>query len=135
MAKVKDLLGQRPEMQINKFNLDSIDPQRIWSNYDAEADSVVIYITGAPRPAVSVYVDDNIYLMVDPQSRNVVGFHVEAWERKFVPAHADIQAIWPEIKRSLSSEIRWSHLLRMLALWTIFTVKAGNRNMSVPELA
>jgi hypothetical protein len=135
MAKVKDVLGQRPEMQINKFKLDSIDPQRIWSNYDSEADSVVIYLTGAPQPAVSVYVDDNIYLMVDPQSRNVVGFHVEAWERKFVPAHSDVQAIWPEIKRSLSSEVSWNHLLRMLALWTIFIVTSGNGYAPIPEPA
>jgi hypothetical protein len=126
MATVKDLLGQRPTFHMQSLNLDAIDPKKIWANYDQEADSVVIYITGKPQPAVSVYSGDNIYVMVDPATRAVVGFHVEKWERKFVPAHADIASVWTMIKNALSTEQNWRCLLQMLALWTIFTLKANN---------
>ena len=135
MAKVKDLLGQRPTFPIQSLDLDTIDINKIWANYDAEADSVVIYITGKPQPAVSIYTDDNIYVMVDPKTRTIVGFHVEKWERKFVPAHADIQDVWAKIKKSFDAEQNWSHLLRMLALWTIFTLKANHSVVPVLQPA
>ena len=125
MATVKDLLGQRPMFHMQSFDLDAIDFNKIWTNYDSEADSVVIYITGNPQPAVSVYASDNIYVMVDPDTRNVVGFHVEKWERKFVPAHADIAAVWTLSKQALATEQNWLYLLKMLALWTIFTLKTS----------
>ena len=96
---------------------------------------MVIYITGNPQPAVSVYASDNIYVMVDPDTRNVVGFHVEKWERKFVPAHADIAAVWTLSKQALATEQNWRYLLKMLALWTIFTLKTSTGTSPVLQPA
>lgn len=135
MAKIKDLLGPRPVFQMQTLDLDTINPDKIWASYDAEADSVVIYITGNPQPAVSVYASDNIYIMVDPDTRNVVGFHVEKWERKFVPAHADIAAVWTLSKQALATEQNWLYLLKMLALWTIFTLKTSTGTSPVLQPA
>ena len=124
MAKVKDLLGQQPQFQIAGFVGEAIDPNLIWARYDKEADSVVIYLTGRPQPSVSVLTDHNLYLMVDPKSRNVIGLHVENWERTFVPAHTDVKVVWEQIKQSSLSNQPWNELLRMLALWTIFILKS-----------
>lgn len=124
MAKVKDLLGQQPQFQIAGFVGEAIDPNLIWARYDKEADSVVIYLTGRPQPSVSVLTDGNLYLMVDPKSRNVIGLHVENWERTFVPAHTDVKVVWEQIKQSSLSNQPWNELLRMLALWTIFILKS-----------
>lgn len=135
MAKIKDLLGPRPVFQMQTLDLDALNPDKIWASYDAEADSVVIYITGNPQPAVSVYASDNIYVMVDPATRNVVGFHVEKWERKFVPAHADIAAVWTLSKQALATEQNWRYLLKMLALWTIFTLKTSTGTSPVLQPA
>ena len=135
MAKVKDLLGQRHMFHLQTLDLDAINPDKIWASYDAEADSIVIYITGNPQPAVSVYASDNIYVMVDPDTRNVVGFHVEKWERKFVPAHADIAAVWTLSKQALATEQNWRYLLKMLALWTIFTLKTSTGTAPVLQPA
>ena len=120
---------------MQSLDLDAIDFNKIWTNYDSEADSVVIYITGNPQPAVSVYASDNIYVMVDPDTRNVVGFHVEKWERKFVPAHADIAAVWTLSKQALATEQNWLYLLKMLALWTIFTLKTSTGTSPVLQPA
>ncbi len=124
MAKVKDLLGQQPQFQIAGFIGEAIDPNLIWARYDKEADSVVIYLTGRPQPSVSVLTDHNLYLMVDPKIRNVIGLHVENWERTFVPAHTDVKVVWEQIKQSSLSNQPWNELLRMLALWTIFILKS-----------
>ena len=95
-----------------------------WARYDKDADSVVIYLTGRPQPSVSVLTDHNLYLMVDPKSRNVIGLHVENWERTFVPAHTEVKVVWEQIKQSSLSNQPWNELLRMLALWTIFILKS-----------
>lgn len=127
MAKVKDVLGQRPSFPISELDGSRIDPSKIWVRYDAESDSVVIYLTGSPQPSVSVYTADNLYVMVDPKSHNVVGLHVENWESSFVPAHTDVQSVWVQIKQQFRAAQPWNEVLRMLALWTIFVLKAENK--------
>ena len=99
MAKVKEIFGQRPQFSIVPFSESRIDPSKIWVRYDSESDSIVIYFTGVPQPAISVYTDDDLYVMVDPKTHNVVGLHVENWERSFVPTHVDVQSVWTQIKR------------------------------------
>lgn len=83
MAKAKDIFQQTPSIKINPLVIDSIDQDKLWAHYDPEADSIVIYLTGGPVRAVSVLVGDDIYLKVNPKTGDIVGFHIEAWERKF----------------------------------------------------
>jgi hypothetical protein len=135
MAKVKDILGERPPFYIADFAGVTVDPSKIWSSYDAESDSVVIYLTGNPQLAVSVYTDDNLYVMVDPKSRNVVGLHIENWERSFIPAHREIQAVWHQIKRAVLTDQPWDDLLRMVAFWTIFALKSENNVSNIMQPA
>jgi len=139
MAKVKDILGPRPPFQINEFAGDPIDPNKLWANYDAESDSVIIYLNGGPQPSVSVYTDDDLYLMVDPNDRQLVGFHVENWEKSFVPAHAEINAAWTPIKQTSDNSVAdsqpWETLMRMLALWTIFILRAEHSGPPAMQLA
>jgi uncharacterized protein YuzE len=135
MAKVKDILGERPQFYIADFAGTTVDPSKIWSSYDAESDSVVIYLTGRPQLAVSVYADDNLYVMVDPKNREVVGLHIENWERSFIPAHRDIQVVWQQIKRAVLPDQPWDELLRMIAFWTIFALKSENGASKVMQPA
>ena len=61
---------------------------------DEEADSLVIYLTGKPERAVSVELGNDAYLKVNPTIGDIVGFHIEAWQQVFLPAHTDLQAAW-----------------------------------------
>ena len=124
MAKVKDLLGKHSTLKINPFAIDEIDQNKLWVHYDPEADSIVIYITGIPVRAVSVHMGNDTYLKVDPKSGDIVGFHIEAWERNFTVAHPEIQSVWDQMKPDRESVFDWNHLLRMLALWVIFVFKS-----------
>src|SRR4029434_2101320 len=101
MATVKDRLGERPSIKVNPMDINAINRNPPWAHYDAEADSMVIYFTGAPVRAVSVHVGDDAYVKVNPANGDILGFHVEAWERKFTPAHPEIRAVWDEIKPEL----------------------------------
>lgn len=133
MAKVKDLLGDRSSLTINPLNVDVLDQNKLWVHYDPEADSIVIYITGAPMRAVSVHMGNDIYLKVDPRSGDVVGFHIEAWARNFVPEHPEVQSVWNKMQPDLEPAFDWNHLLRMLALWVIFIFKSDHTLDLTPQ--
>lgn len=110
-------------MQINPLDIETIDLSKLWAHYDDEADSLVIYLTGAPVRAVSVLLEDDTYVKVDPSSGEIVGFHIEAWERQFVPEHPDIQSSWNKIASRTTDQSEWSHILHMMALWLIVLFK------------
>jgi len=113
-------------MQINPLTVETIALEKLWAHYDNEADSMVIYLTGAPVFAVSVHVDDDTYLKVNPTTGDIVGFHVEAWERGFLPAHPELQALWQKLQPVVETTPDWTTYLRMLALWIIFLLKADH---------
>jgi uncharacterized protein YuzE len=133
MAKVKNLLGDRSSLTINPLDVDELDQNKLWVHYDPEADSIVIYITGAPVRAISVHVGNDTYLKVDPKSGDVVGFHIEAWTRNFVPEHPEVQSVWNKMQPDLEPAFDWNHLLRMLALWVIFIFKSDHTLDLTPQ--
>jgi hypothetical protein len=126
METVAQLFGAQPRLQIAAPELWP-KPTNVWANYDAETDSMIIYLTGKPVRGVQVYLHDDIYAIVDPATRHIIGMYVEAWERSFVPAHPDIQEMWRQVKPSVAPEIGWNQLLRAIALW-IFLLLSPEAN-------
>lgn len=104
MAKMSNLFGTEPRLKFNQLDSTMLSPEKIWADYDDETDSVVLYFTGQPVNAISVYLHDDLYVMVDPQSKNVVGIHVEALEHKLLAKHPLLQKSWPYVKQSLAKE-------------------------------
>ncbi len=135
MAKVRELVENHSTIKVHPLNMDGIDQEKLWVHYDPEADSMVIYITGAPERATSVHVDEKTYLKVNRTTGNIVGFHIEAWEQRFVPSHPELQSIWTKLKPWSEPEPERNYLLRMLALWTIFVYKSDHIINSILEPA
>ena len=133
MAKVKELFQQVPSIKINPLVVDSIEQDQLWAHYDPEADSIVIYLTGGPIRSVSVLVGDDIYLKLNPKTGDIVGFHIEAWEHKFVPAHPAVHSIWRKLQPIAESAVDWNYLLRMLALWVVFLIKSNVSSPAMPQ--
>ena len=124
MLQIKESLQPYIVNKINGLQLDAIDQNKLWVHYDDEADSLVIYLTSKPECAISVALDRDTYLKVNPTTGDIVGFHVERWQRAFLPEHADLQEMWDKlIPRSV--ETHWPALLRILALWLIFMLKSA----------
>lgn len=115
---------EKSKLEINPLNMESIDLNKLWAHYDDEADSMVIYLTGGPVRAVSVLLDEDTYVKVDPATGEIVGFHVEGWERQFVPEHPDIRSSWKKITPRTANESEWRHILNMMALWLVFVFKS-----------
>lgn len=117
-------MSKNSQIQINPLDMETLDLNKLWTHYDDEADSLVIYLTGTPVRAVSILLDGDTYVKVDPKTGAVVGFHIEAWERQFIPEHPDIQSSWNMIESRAADEAEWSHILHMIALWLVFVFKA-----------
>ena len=135
MAKVKDILDKAPSIKINPLDIDSIDQDKLWAHYDPEADSIVIYLTGGPVRAVSVHIGNDAYIKVNPKTGDIVGFHIEAWERNFTPIHPEIQSIWRRLQPVSEPTLDWNYLLRMLALWVVFILKTDASLSATPQPA
>lgn len=114
---VRDVLGDIPEMEFEWGDFESIDPKSIWANYDKETDSFILYTTGKPRGGIKVYIGDDMYAIVDRESRKAIGFYVENWEGSFVPANKELQMAWEAIKPNPQKTLIM--LLRILAFWLI----------------
>lgn len=108
-------------------------PESLWSNYDAETDSLILYLTGKPVRGVHVWFGEGVNVIVDPATHDVVGLYIEAWERQFLPSHPDIQQMWGDIKPTTLST-GWSHLLRMLALWLFILFQPQDNDVSAMQV-
>ena len=84
---------------------DQSDPWRRWLDslevdendfrwvHDAEIDA--LYITlGEPTRSTTVHGDEGIGVRVDERTGEVVGAHIDAWERRFLKRFPDVQTAW-----------------------------------------
>lgn len=134
MIRVKERLVSYSPITINPLVTDAIDQRNLWVHYDEVADSLVIYLTGKPERAVSMELDSDAYLKINPATGDIVGFHIEAWQQGFLPAHADLQEAWRKLK-PITATPDWDYLLRMVALWLIFLLKSAYFVEATPQPA
>lgn len=116
---VEELMGDTDQFEFDASPLESIRPDDIWANYDAQSDSLIVYITGKPVPGVNVWLLDNQYVVVDPDTRKIIGFYIEAFESEYVQSSDELRESWIPVKESLSPQEGWNQLLRVLAFWMI----------------
>lgn len=127
MAKMSDLFGEEPRLKFNQLDLTTLSPEKIWADYDMETDSIVLYFTGQPVSAISVYLRDDLYAMVDPKSKDVVGVHIEALERKFLTRHPLLKKSWPYVKQTLSEKLTSNSLLQLFSFGLAFLLQENER--------
>lgn len=74
---------------------------------------MLLYFYGGLEPAINVDVEDSsLYLMLDPETNDLAGIHIQAFMKRFLPEHPHCQAIdatrWlspdEHDKRGLSNE-------------------------------
>ena len=62
--------------------------------YDPVSDILLLTITPPTTESVVHYIDDHVALLYEPESLEVVGFQVEAFEHSFMPEHETLKAVW-----------------------------------------
>ena len=135
METVGQLFGTQPRVKLTPPD-QWPQPQKVWANYDAESDSLILYLTGKPVRGVQVWIEGDVYLIVEPTTHEMVGMYFGAWERSFVPAHADVEQMWREFKTTLVPDVGWNQVLRAIALWIvmIFLAQANSTDHSLQPI-
>ena len=59
--------------------LSSLDPARIQISFDRRSDTLLIHLFGRDRDTISVPVAKYLYILVDPETQQVVGLHIEGF--------------------------------------------------------
>jgi hypothetical protein len=64
--------------------------------YDDSFDALTLMLVAPSDSCETVvhYVDSHIGLLYDPETFEVVGFQIEAFEKSFVPQHANVGKVW-----------------------------------------
>jgi hypothetical protein len=62
--------------------------------YDPISDILFLSIVPPDVETVVHYIDDYVGLLYEPDSLEVVGFQVEAFEHSFMPMHDEVKAVW-----------------------------------------
>jgi len=57
-------------------------------------DVVMVMVVDPRTPKVVHFVDDHVALLYQEDSREVVGFRIEGFEKGFLPKYASLQKVW-----------------------------------------
>lgn len=83
-------------IQMNSFkNLLSFTPVYL------EDIDTLIFQPKNPVPAVSVDCDGDLFLRIDPETKEIVGIEIEDFEGYFITKYPAIAPAWKEMKRSI----------------------------------
>jgi len=62
--------------------------------YNPRTDTLLFYFYGAPEPAINVDVEDSpLYLMIDPETEELIGVHIQAFTTRFLQDHPHFRSI------------------------------------------
>jgi len=62
--------------------------------YNEIVDSLSLLIVPPTKRKIVHYIDDHVALYYDPESMEVIGVRVEAFERSFLPKYAELKKAW-----------------------------------------
>jgi hypothetical protein len=66
---------------------DEVDPETMVISYDRRSDTLLVHLFGRRRPSVSVPIRRYLYAMVDPDSEEIIGIHIEGFLSQAVREH------------------------------------------------
>jgi hypothetical protein len=69
------------------------DPRCLVLRYDAKRDTLLL-AQGNPGPALSVDLDNGVWLRYEPESNQVVGIEIEDYSRTFLRTHPALARQW-----------------------------------------
>jgi len=85
---------------INEFKTDRLRELLIrgaptYVHYGQESDTFrILFVSPETETFVYYLDDDDVALIVGIADSEVVGFHIESFQRRFLPAHAGVKRVW-----------------------------------------
>jgi hypothetical protein len=106
------------QFQPKPIRWDAVDLAKVVIRYDRPSDTLLVHLFGRGRSSISVPVDRYLYVMVDPDSEETIGIHVEGFLAQAVKEHPQQIAIldYAEVRGMTPSEVRTLQR-RTLGIW------------------
>jgi hypothetical protein len=94
--------------------------RQVHESYDAETDTLFIRLND--KPTTAKHLDEEIWLLVDPETQEPYGFFVEDLQRVFLKRHPELQVAWskahPPVTRRVSQAVQ-DAFVRVLLGWLV----------------
>jgi hypothetical protein len=69
----------RKKVDFKPLDLRSVNPSWIEISFDRRSDTLLIHLFGRDRDSISVPIAKYLYLLVDPETKQVIGLHIEGF--------------------------------------------------------
>jgi len=94
MARLKRLV-KTSQLKTNLWK-ERVGKKEFKSNiyYNETVDSLSLLIVPPTTKKIVHYIDDHVALYYEPESLEVIGVRVEAFERSFLPKYAELKKAW-----------------------------------------
>ena len=92
---------------------DTVDLEKVVIRYDRPSDTLLVHLFGRGRSSISVPIDRYLYVMVDPDTEEIIGIHIEGFLTQAVKEHprnidildyAELRGMTPGEVRALQRE-------------------------------
>ena len=93
--------SQIPELNNNIVNLDSLKNFSSFCPVYLEDIDTLIVQPRTPAPAISVDLHGDLYLRIDPTTKDIVGIEIENFQGYFLAKYPDFAPIWKQMKKSV----------------------------------
>lgn len=65
------------ELKPRALSIEAIDFSVVVVSYDRDSDTLFVHLFGRGRPSISMVAGDDSYVLVDPDTEEIVGFQIE----------------------------------------------------------
>jgi hypothetical protein len=101
-------------------NWESFASRELTGEYDRKEDILFLYSRSAKgRPAISMDVDGEFWLRLDPESSEVLAIEIDDFESLFLKKHAEVARIWEQASTGPRAHPeRKQSVLQLLLQWS-----------------
>ena len=110
---VADAIDPTEEPVVRRFrpkplDIRGVDPAQAVVSYDRRSDTLLMHLYGRDRDSVSVQRGRTLYWLVDPQTEEVLGFHIEGFLARAVKDDPDLIDLldYAELRGITPAEVR-----------------------------
>jgi hypothetical protein len=92
-ARIKKLVDER-SLKMNLWKEAARKNATPYFYANRRIDVVMVMVVDPRTPKVTHFVDEHVALLYEEESREVIGFRIEGFEKSFLPKYASLQKVW-----------------------------------------
>lgn len=102
-ARIKKLVDTN-SLKMNLWKKAAREHVKPYFYANPRLDVVMVLIVDPREPKITHFVDEHVALLYQENTREVIGFRIEGFEKSFLPQYASLQKVWKlsDIRKDLA---------------------------------